>query len=248
MSPELSSPFPSPDEESCLPALPVHTRMPHRACGNFSLTHSFLQETWWELPPWAGLVTGNSALAPFPSLTISLWILLHRARFMVGFFFNPKSAASSVGMCQRGITPLHLDVIHLAHLCGSISTAGASVTERKCASAQNPSFSWIFLWSLSCEELLETISLQGSEISHEDFSALPLLFLTSLSCFSEYHLPLNSPAQQQNQSSEGAFLLFLYLSVSPLVQETSLQMCHNGPSSSQCFFASGPFHGISKHS
>lgn len=66
-------------------ALPVHTRMPHRACGNFSLTHSFLQETWWELPPWAGLVTGNSALAPFPSLTISLLILLRRARFLVVF-------------------------------------------------------------------------------------------------------------------------------------------------------------------
>ena len=71
--------------KSCLPALPEHTRMPRRACGNFSLTHSFLQETWWELPPWAGLVTGNGALAPFPPLTISLLILLCKARFL-GFF------------------------------------------------------------------------------------------------------------------------------------------------------------------
>lgn len=135
--------------------------------------------------------------------------------------FYPKSAVFCVGMCQRGITLLHLGVIHLAHLCVPMLTAGASVTEEKCASAQNPSSCWILLWSFSWEKLLETASLQSSEISREDFSALPLLFPTFPSHFSEYHLPFKSPAQQQNQPSERAFLFSLHLSVSPLVQETS---------------------------
>lgn len=80
----------------------------------------------WELPPWRGLVAGNGALAPFLPLIISLLILQHRAGFL-GFF----TPASCFEMYQRSITPVHLGVIHLAHLCVPVLTAGASVTEGK---------------------------------------------------------------------------------------------------------------------
>ena len=145
MFPDLSSPFSSPKEASCLPALPVHTLMPCPACGNFSLTHSFLQETRWELPPWVGLVTGNGALAAFPLLTVSHLILSHRARFLVIFYAT--STSSCVERGQRGITPLRLGVLHLTHLCLPMRTAGASLMEGKYASAQRgqSNSSWILL-------------------------------------------------------------------------------------------------------
>lgn len=71
-------------------------------------------------------------------------------------------------------------------------------------------------------------------------------------CFLHPHLSFQNftfheTAQLQNQPSKKAFLLLLQLSASLLVHKTSLHVWHNGRSSSQHFFASGPFHATSKH-
>lgn len=133
------------------------------------------------------------ALAPFLPLIISLWILLHRARFWFVLlpFPPPKCADGCVGKRQEGVTPLHLYSSNWPTSCTPLVTAGAPVTKGKGDRTQNPVSSWVPLWPLPhlWEELLETICLLGSEISPEDFSALPLLFPASPSLLSEFHLP-----------------------------------------------------------
>lgn len=106
-------------------------------------------------------------------------------------FPPPKCADGCVGKHQEGVTPLHLYSSNWPTSCTPLVTAGAPVTKGKGDRTQNPVSSWVPLWPLPhlWEELLETICLLGSEISPEDFSALPLLFPASTSLLSEFHLP-----------------------------------------------------------